>query len=98
MIHSRKKAPDEIFEFCAKFREKDGTTPLIVVPTSFNAVTEEEFAKRGVNIIIYANHLIRSSFKAMQKTAEMILEAHRCKEVDDNCISIKEILTLIPQQ
>lgn len=98
MIHSRKKAPDEIFEFCAKFREKDGTTPLIVVPTSFNAVTEEEFAKRGVNIVIYANHLIRSSFKAMQKTAEMILEAHRCKEVDDNCISIKEILTLIPQQ
>lgn len=97
MIHSRKKDPSEIFEFCEKFRAKDTTTPLVVVPTSFNSVTEEEFAKRGVNIVIYANQLTRSGFPAMQKVAETILINHRAKEADDMCMSIKEILTLIPE-
>lgn len=98
MIHSRKKDPAEIFEFVEKFRAKDKTTPIVVVPTSFNTVTEEEFAKRGVNIIIYANQLTRSGFPAMQKTAQTILENHRAKEADDMCMSIKDILTLIPEE
>jgi phosphoenolpyruvate mutase len=97
MIHSRKEDPKEIFEFCEKFRVKDETTPLVVVPTSFNSVTEEEFARRNVNIVIYANQLTRSGFPAMQKVAETILTNHRAKEADDLCISIKEILTLIPE-
>ncbi|MFA7205408.1 MAG: phosphoenolpyruvate mutase [Saccharofermentanales bacterium] len=98
MIHSRKKEPDEIFEFVSAFRESDTKTPVIVVPTSFNSVTEEEFATRGVNIVIYANQLTRSGFPAMQNTARMILENHRAKEADDNCMSIKDILTLIPEE
>ena len=97
MIHSRKKDPAEIFEFCDKFRSKDTNTPLVVVPTSFNSVTEEEFAKRGVNIVIYANQLTRSGFPAMKKVAETILTHHRAKEADDMCMSIKDILTLIPE-
>lgn len=97
MIHSRRKEPDEIFEFVGKFREKDKITPIVVVPTSFNQVTEEEFAERGVNIVIYANQLTRSGFPAMQKTARTILENHRAKEADEMCMSIKEILTLIPE-
>lgn len=97
MIHSRRKDPDEIFEFCEKFREKDSVTPLVVVPTSFNSVTEEEFARRGVNVVIYANQLTRSGFPAMQNVAKTILENHRAKEADDLCMSIKEILTLIPE-
>ena len=97
MIHSRKKEPDEIFEFVEKFRKKDKSTPIVVVPTSFNTVKEEEFKKRGVNIVIYANQLIRAGFPAMQNVAKKILENHRAKEVDDECISIKEIITLIPE-
>ena len=97
MIHSRKKEPDEIFEFVEKFRKKDKKTPIVVVPTSFNTVTEEEFLERGVNIVIYANQLIRAGFPAMQNVAKKILKAHRAKEVDDECISIKEIITLIPE-
>lgn len=97
MIHSRRKEPDEIFEFVEKFRSKDKTTPIVVVPTSFNTVTEEEFKKRGVNIVIYANQLTRAGFPAMQNAAKKILENHRAKEVDDMCISIKEIITLIPE-
>lgn len=98
MIHSRRKDPAEIFEFIEKFREKNLSTPIVVVPTSFNMVTEEEFAARGANIVIYANQLIRSAFPAMKKTAEMILSTHRAKEADDFCMSIKEILTLIPEE
>ena len=98
MIHSRKKDPAEIFEFVEKFREKNQATPIVVVPTSFNAVTEEEFKQRGVNVVIYANQLTRSGFPAMQKTATTILENHRAKEADDMCMSIKEIITLIPEE
>ncbi len=98
MIHSRKKSPEEIFEFCERFREKDPVTPIVVVPSSFNTVTEEEFAQRGINIVIYANQLTRSAFPAMQKAARTILENHRAKEADDLCMPIKDILTLIPEE
>ena len=98
MIHSREQEPDEIFEFCDRFNEFARDVPLVVVPTSFNQVYEEEFAKKGVNIVIYANHLIRSSYPAMVETANLILENERCKEADDKCLSIKEILTLIPDE
>ena len=98
MIHSREKEPDEIFEFCEKFNEFAPNVPLVVVPTSFNQVYEDEFAKKGVNIVIYANHLIRSAYPSMMDTAMKILENERCKEVDDICLPIKEILTLIPDE
>ena len=98
MIHSRKKDPSEIFEFVETFRSHDKDTPIVVVPTSFNAVTEEEFSQRGVNIVIYANQLTRSGIPAMQKAALSILENHRAKEADDMCMPIKEILTLIKEE
>ena len=98
MIHSRKKDPSEIFEFVEKFREKNSTTPIVVVPTSFNTVTEAEFKERGVNVVIYANQLTRTGFPAMQDAARTILENHRAKECDDKCMSIKEIITLIPEE
>ncbi len=98
MIHSRRKEPDEIFEFIEKFRAKDKTTPIVLVPTSFNTVYEEEFKERGANIIIYANQLTRTGFPAMQDAARTILENHRAKECDDKCMSIKDIITLIPEE
>lgn len=98
MIHSRRKDPSEIFEFVERFREVDTATPLVVVPTSFNAVTEEEFKKRGVNIVIYANHLTRSGFPAMQNVARMILKNHRAKECDNICMPFEDIIRLIPEE
>ena len=97
MIHSRKKDPSEIFEFVEKFRAEDKETPIVVVPTSFNSVKEEEFARRGVNIVIYANQLTRSAFPAMQQTAIDILKNHRAQEVDERLLSIKDIITLIDE-
>lgn len=95
MIHSRKKDPSEIFAFCDAFRREDKVTPLVVVPTSYNTVTEAELASHGVNIVIYANQLTRSAFPAMQQTAEDLLKYHRAKEVDDRLMSVKKIITLI---
>lgn len=98
MIHSRKKEPSEIFTFIERFREKDKATPIVLVPTSFNTVTEEEFKEHGANIIIYANQLTRTGFPAMQDAAETILRNHRAKECDEKCMSIKDIITLIPEE
>ena len=97
MIHSRKKDPAEIIEFCDRFREADSNTPIVVVPSSYNIITEDELAAHGVNIVIYANQLTRSAFPAMKKTAEDILRYHRAKEVDDCLMPIKEIITLIDE-
>lgn len=97
MIHSRKKSPAEVFEFCDAFRKDNKKTPIIVVPTSYNEVTEEELSEHGVNIVIYANQLTRSAFPAMQETAIDILKYHRAKEVDSRLMSIKEIITLIDE-
>ncbi len=99
MIHSRRKEPAEIFEFLQLFRARNSHTPVVVVPSSFNSVYEEEFAERGANIVIYANQLSRSGIPAMRKTAEEILRNHRAKEADEHyCMSLKEILSIIPPE
>jgi len=97
MIHSRKKDPAEIFEFCDKFRATDKKTPLVVVPTSFNSVTEDELSEHGVNIVIYANQLMRAAFPAMKQAAELILNSHRALEADSMLMPFKEIITLIDE-
>jgi phosphoenolpyruvate phosphomutase / 2-hydroxyethylphosphonate cytidylyltransferase len=96
MIHSRKKDPSEIFEFCKLYSEFGSLKPLVVVPSSFNEVKESELEKAGVNIVIYANQLLRSAFPAMQETANTILEHSRSLECDEKMLSIKQILELIP--
>lgn len=97
MIHSRKKDPAEILEFCDKFRAEDKKTPIVVVPTSFNEITENELASHGVNIVIYANQLMRAAFPVMKQTAEEILRAHRAKEVDSKLMPFKDIIRLIDE-
>jgi phosphoenolpyruvate mutase len=96
MIHSRRKSPDEIFEFCDRYAQLPNRKTLVVVPTSFNTVTEEELAARGVNIVIYANHLLRSAYPAMLNTAKSILTHQRSAECDAHLLPVKDILELIP--
>ncbi len=96
MIHSKEKDGQEIIEFCRRYNEFENRVPLIVVPTSYNFMKEEELVDLGINVIIYANHLIRSAYPAMVNTARSILENGRSKEASINCMPIKEILTLIP--
>lgn len=96
MIHSKHKTGDDIKEFCLRFREKDHTTPIVVVPTTYNHITEDELAGWGVNVVIYANHMLRAAYPAMVKCAESILANGRSYEANDLCMPIKEILELIP--
>jgi phosphoenolpyruvate phosphomutase len=96
MIHSRHKDPAEITEFMKKFRAKDQVTPVVVVPTSFNSVTIEEFEEMGVNVVITANHMLRAAYPAMLKVANSVLENGRSLEAEPDCMSIKEILEFIP--
>ena len=97
MIHSRRKDPGEIFGFVRRFRSQDSETPLVVVPTSYSAVTEEELMAEGVNIVIYANQLTRAAFPAMQQAAQLILENHRAQECDGICMPFGEIIRMIPE-
>jgi phosphoenolpyruvate phosphomutase / 2-hydroxyethylphosphonate cytidylyltransferase len=96
MIRSMQKEPAEIFEFCRQYNRFKLDKPLIVVPSSYNKVTEEVLSKHGINIVIYANQLLRSAYPAMLKTAKSILTHNRSAEVDSELLPIKEILELIP--
>ena len=96
MIHSKNKSGEDIKEFCQKFRQKHTSVPIVVVPTTYNQITEEELASWGVNVVIYANHMLRSAYPAMVNTAKTILTHHRSLEANDMCMSVKEILELIP--
>ncbi len=96
MIHSKEKKPDEILAFCREYNKFENRVPLVAVPTSYNSIKEDELAAAGVNMVIYANHLIRSAYPAMVKTAESILLNERSLEAEEYTMPIKEILTLIP--
>ena len=96
MIHSRQKEPDEIISFCKIYSKFEKCPPLVVVPSSYNKIYESELIDIGANIVIYANHLLRSAYPAMRNTAISILKNGRSLECDSNIMSIKEILNLIP--
>ena len=97
MIHSKNKDGMDIKELCQRFREVDNHTPIVAVPTTYGQFTEAELAEWGINIVIYANHMLRSAYPAMVKCAERILETTRCQEASDEyCMPIKQILNLIP--
>jgi phosphoenolpyruvate phosphomutase / 2-hydroxyethylphosphonate cytidylyltransferase len=96
MIHSKESDGREIIEFCRLYNQLENRVPLVVVPTSYNFMTENELSELGINVIIYANHLIRSAYPAMVDTAKSILLNERSKEASINCMPIKEILNLIP--
>ncbi|MDX9742185.1 MAG: phosphoenolpyruvate mutase [Arcobacteraceae bacterium] len=96
MIHSRQKSPNEILEFCTILREYNENIPIVVVPTSFNQITAKELGEAGVNVVIYANHMLRAAYPGMMKVAKSILANDRSLEAEKELLSINEILELIP--
>ncbi|HEY0158840.1 MAG TPA: phosphoenolpyruvate mutase [Thermoanaerobaculia bacterium] len=97
MIHSRRTDESEVFSFFDAYRKLPRRVPLIAVPSSYNRVTEEQLLERGVDIVIYANHLLRAAYPAMVETAESILRHGRSLEADARLLSIKDVLRLIPE-
>ena len=96
MIHSRMKEPDEILEFCKILREYNENIPIIVVPTSYNQITAKELSEAGINVVIYANHMLRAAYPGMMNVAKSILDNDRSMEAEKDLLSIKKILDLIP--
>ena len=98
MIHSKESCPDEILEFCDIYQDLDHKVPLVAVPSTYCQVTEKELSSRGVSLVIYANHLMRSAYPAMIKTAEQILQDGSARFASERyCMPIKDIIELIPE-
>lgn len=96
MIHSRLRDPTEILGFAREFRAEFPAVPLVCVPTSFNETLFSELEAAGFNIVIYANHMLRSAYQAMFNVSVEVLKYGRTKEVEQHCLSVTEILNLIP--
>ena len=99
MIHSQKSQPDEIFAFAQaypKLCDDLGRRPVLVsVPTTYNLITDRELAERGFNILIHANHLLRSSHKAMEEAALSILANDRGFESEALCTPTSKIFEVV---
>jgi phosphoenolpyruvate phosphomutase len=98
MIHSKKGTPKEIFEFCKIYSKLDNRVPLVVVPSTYSQVTEQELITAGARIVIYANQMLRSAYPAMVRTAKSILENETARETEEECISVNEVVRLIPKR
>ena len=96
MIHSKDTKPDEILEFCRNYQKLDTGIPLVVVPSTYGIITEKQLSDARVSVIIYANQLLRSAYPSMKNVAETILRSQHASSVDNDCMNIKDILTLIP--
>ncbi len=98
MIHSKAKTPDEVFAFCKEYKKFSVKVPLVVVPSTYSVVKEEDLVKNDIRMVIYANHLLRAAYPSMKKAAESILEHGRALEADEHCLPIKDVLSLIPYE
>jgi len=97
MIHSRRSDPSDIFEFCKHYDKLPRRVPLVVVPTSYSGVHEVRLADAGVNMVIYANHLIRAIYPQMSRVTQSILRHSRAHEAEPMLASIGETLSIIPE-
>jgi phosphoenolpyruvate phosphomutase len=95
LIHSAQQTPEEVFEFTRRYTALEKTVPIVVVPSTYSVVTEEQLEEMGIRIVIYANQLLRSAYPAMLQTAQTILRHHRAKETEDLCLPIHEVIKLI---
>jgi len=97
MIHSKKESPEEVLDFCADYRNFKYRVPLVAVPTTYNSIKESQLKEAGISVVIYANHLLRSSYDAMKRTASLILTEGRAKGTDPLCIPVKELFQVVNQ-
>ncbi len=96
LIHCKDVDPTPLFEFCTRYHHLETTRPLVAVPSMYSHISEDQLMLAGIQVVIYANHLLRSAYPAMMKTAASILQHGRALEVEEDCMPISQILTLIP--
>ena len=95
LIHSKEKSPKQIFDFAKKFSKSANYKPLVCVPSTYSQVFEKELIRYGFKIVIYANHLMRSSYPSMVDTARNILKFKRSFPIEKKISSAKEMIELI---
>ncbi len=91
LIHSKSSRPDEILAFA---KEWAGRSPLVIVPTKYYSTPTDAFRKAGIDLVIWANHMIRSSISAMEKTSKTIFESESLADVEDKIASVDHIFEL----
>ncbi len=92
LIHSKQKNPKEIFLFAKKFKKSKYYKPLIAVPSSYSKTFEKDLIKNDFKIVIYANHVLRASYLAINNVLKSILENERSFESEKNISPISELL------
>lgn len=95
LIHSKENHPKEIFNFAKIFKKSKFFKPMIAIPSTYSKTYEKELINNGFKIVIYANHLLRASYKAMYDTAEKILINQRAFESEKRITPINKIISLI---
>jgi len=91
IIHSKSKTPDEISQFIHAWNNR---APLVVIPTTYSSITVDELEKLGVKMVIYANHGIRASIKAMDRIFEAIYNYGTTKPIEGEIASMEEVFEL----
>ena len=95
LIHSKEKTTREIFSFAKRFMNYKNSIPLVAVPSTYSKVYEKDLIKKGFKIVIYANHLLRAAYPAMEFAAKKILEKERSYEIENKIIPISKIINLV---
>lgn len=95
LIHSKEKNPKEIFSFSKIFRNNKYYKPMVSVPSTYSKTSEAMLIKNGFKIVIYANHMLRAAYPAMQNAAKSILKNQRSFELESKISSVKEVINLI---
>jgi len=95
MIHSKKTSAEEVIMFANVFKQQFPNMPLVAVPSTYNSIMWDDLQKAGFSIVIHANHLLRSAYPAMKKTALSILKDRKAGEAENSLISIPDFFRLI---
>jgi len=91
LIHSRKSTADEILEFCRRW---DRRCPIVIVPTKYFNTPTQAFADANISAVIWANHSLRASVKAMTELTSRLMRDRSLIGIEDTVASVDEIFRL----
>ena len=91
LIHSKKKDKKEIVEFCKKFKKN---IPIVVVPTTYQTFNEKDMPRLGIKMVIYANHVIRSTIKAVSETLRKLNDKRELSSIENNIVPLSKVFDL----
>ena len=92
LVHSKQKTPIEIERFAADW---DGNAPLVVVPTAYPQLTEARIKEIGrIGMVIYGNHGIRATIKAMRDVFAQIVRDGHTMGVDASIATVEDVFAI----